>query len=83
MVRFRAGSKGFLGGVSVECVGIVYTQSCQEPLSLATVHGVLILDNDGKRIQCKVCTVTWSLRLHGACSLPFLVCSITLRPFQH
>lgn len=24
-----------------------------EPLSLATVHGVLILDNDGKRIQCK------------------------------
>ena len=28
----------------------------QEPLSLATVHGVLILDNDGKRIQCKVYT---------------------------
>jgi hypothetical protein len=24
-----------------------------EALSLATVHGILILDNDGKRIQCK------------------------------
>ena len=36
---------------------ILYFLVCtifQEP-SLATVHGILILDNDGKRIQCKVC----------------------------
>lgn len=27
--------------------------SSQKPLSSSTVHGILILDNDGRRIQCK------------------------------